>query len=94
MSTSGGTLGLLNTVLVEQLLGERGIALKTVHNAHRHCTDGGSVPVRVLCGLVLGVLLQVLQHGGGEALRCSVSETLSKMSTMISSVITKQNIRT
>ena len=24
-------------------------------------------------GLVLGVLLQVLQHGGGEALRCSVS---------------------
>ena len=49
-------------------------------------------------GLVLGVLLQVLQHGGGEALRCSVSETLSKMSTMISSVlqgvITKQNIGT
>ena len=49
-------------------------------------------------GLVLGVLLQVLQHGGGEALCCSVSETLSKMSTMISSVlqgvITKLNIGT
>ena len=58
-----------------------------MHNAQRHCTDGGSVPVRVLGGLVLGVLLQVLQHGGGEALRCSVSETLSKMSTMISSVL-------
>ena len=45
------------------------------------------MPVSVLGGLVLGVLLQVLQHGGGEALRCIVSETLSKMSTMISSVL-------
>ena len=45
------------------------------------------MPVSVLGGVVLGVLLQVLQHGGGEALRCSVSETLSKMSTMISSVL-------
>ena len=44
------------------------------------------MPVSVLGGLVLGVLLQVLQHGGGEEV-CSVSETLSKMSTMISSVL-------
>ena len=73
MSTSGGTLGLLNSACRAAAVRER--------NCIEDCTriHIGTAQMVAVCllvcygGLVLGVLLQVLQHVGGEALRCSVS---------------------